>query len=96
MFICVCVGLGIVPIVCSIHVCSLFHEKLANAQVVLFRRIMQRGVSTENFRIKTLKTIQISWVHVHMRMRSWAAYPVSVAFTFAPFSTRNWQTLKWP
>jgi hypothetical protein len=58
MFICVCVGLNVVLVACSIHVCSLFYEKLANLQVTKSRRRMQRGASTVNTRIKTLQIKQ--------------------------------------
>ncbi len=77
IFIFVCVVQGGVLIFCSIHVRSLFHEKLANVQVTSVRRQMQRGLSSAKTRIKTLQTKkQTAWVHVHMRMRSagWRTY----------------------
>ena len=97
MLICVGVGLGVVLVVCCIHVCSLFHEKFANVQVTFFRRRMQRCGSTENTRIKTSQTKQKftskCW---HAYAQCWVSYSSFVAFTSAPFSTRNSQTSKWP
>jgi hypothetical protein len=55
VFLCVCVGLGIILIAHSIHICSLFYEKLTNARVSSSRRQMQWRESTKKSRLKTLK-----------------------------------------
>ncbi len=58
MFICVGVGLGVALVVCCIHVCSFFYEKLAMDQVTPIRRRTQRASSTVNTRFRTSHTKQ--------------------------------------
>jgi hypothetical protein len=50
---CVGIGLGILLVVCCIHVCFLFYQELANVQEARKRRPMQRGASTVKTKKKT-------------------------------------------
>ncbi len=83
-----------------LHICALFYEKTGKRASGLFQKtnaaeLFHWKIQNENIANKTNLVSACSYAYV----QGWVAYSsLEIAFTSAPFSTRNWQTTNtnWP